>query len=278
MPRRDGRIPGELPPVPEGHVIHRHARLQAASLGGGPIEVSSPQGRFAAGAAVIDGRRIEAIDALGKHLFYRFEGDEALHVHLGLFGRFRTFKKGPAELTANTRLMLRGDAAITLIGPTVCELIGETDEAKLRDRLGPDPLDPSADPTRFVEALGRRTVPIGAALLDQSALAGIGNVYRAEILFRVRIDPHRPARELSGEERMAIWEESVEQLRRGERSGRIVTVDLADVGATRASDLPRRERVYVYRRAGRPCRRCDATIVSTRMAGRSVFSCPACQH
>ena len=75
--------------MPEGHTIHRAARRQRRELGGQTLRASSPQGRFAEGAAALDGRRLEGVDAVGKHLFYRFDDGEVLHVHLGLFGRFR---------------------------------------------------------------------------------------------------------------------------------------------------------------------------------------------
>ena len=265
--------------MPEGHTIHRHARLQRRRLLNGPVAVSSPQGRFATGAARLDGRRVESIDALGKHLFYRWEGGETLHVHLGLFGKFKTFTTDPPPPTDGTRLAMTTDeATIYLAGPTVCELIDPDDEDRIRMRIGPDPLDRRADPERFTRNLARRRIPIGAAILDQKVIAGIGNVYRAELLFLLGVAPQTPANAVDTETASTLWDRAVAELRRGEKSGRIVTTDPADFGARRDRDLARDERLYVYKRDGLPCRRCGTEVRVTEMANRSMWWCPACQQ
>jgi DNA-formamidopyrimidine glycosylase len=264
--------------MPEGHTIHRHARLQRRRLVNRPVTVTSPQGRFTAGAARLDGRRLEDIDARGKHLFYRWEGGETLHVHLGLFGRFRTFTTDPPPPTEGTRLaMTADDATVYLAGPTVCELIDPDEEDAIRNRLGPDPLDRTGDAEAFSANLSRRRIPIGAALLDQKVIAGVGNVYRAELLFLLGISPHTPANAVDTETAEALWDRTVTELRRGEKSGRIVTTDPADFGAARDRELRRDERLYVYKRDGLPCRRCGTEIRTTEMANRSMWWCPACQ-
>lgn len=264
--------------MPEGHIIHRLARRQGDLLAGEHIAVTSPQGRFAVGAATLDGRRLEAIEALGKHLFYRWSGDESMHVHLGLFGRFRTHRSDPPPPTDGTRLAMHSDDAVVyLSGPTICELIDPDAEEQLRARIGPDPLVPGTDPAPFYESLGRRRIPVGAALLDQKVIAGIGNVYRAEILFLAGIDPRTPSHEVDADGAEALWQLAVSELRAGERAGRIITVRPEDVGARRRSDLPRRQRLYVYKRAGEPCRRCQTPIVMGELGGRSIWHCPTCQ-
>lgn len=264
--------------MPEGHTIHRLARLHRKRFAGSPVRVSSPQGRFAHGAARLDGRVLDTVEAHGKHLFYRFAGvAESLHVHLGLVGVFRT--RG-SEQTAGpaVRLRLAADTgAVDLSGPMVCELIDPGTESALRGELGPDPLRRGDDPERMWEAVQRRRMGIGAALLDQRVVAGIGNVFRAEGLFLTGIHPDRPANDLTRSEFDALWRDLREQLRAGERSGRIVTVDPADVGAPSRAQVPDDERVYVYRRTGLPCRRCGTAVVSWRLAGRTVSACPACQ-
>lgn len=263
--------------MPEGHTIHRQARLQREALGLRPLGVSSPQGRFFEGARILDGRRLEGIDAYGKHLVYRFEARRILHVHLGLFGRFRIFRDGAPAPSPNARLVLRGDAEVHLSGPTICRVIDPAQLAVLRSRLGPDPLDPGADPAPFFDTLTRRTTPIGAALLDQSLIAGIGNVYRSELLFLTGLHPDRPAASLGPAERTAIWDRAVDLLADGERTGRIVTVDPRDVGAARRRDLPEGLRLYVYDRLHRPCRRCATDIVRWELGGRDIWACPSCQ-
>lgn len=264
--------------MPEGHTIHRAARLQRTALGSGPIAVSSPQGRFADGAAMLDGRRLADIGAVGKHLFHTWEDGSVLHIHLGLFGKFRTHRSTPyPEPSPNARLTMIGDNAVYLSGPTVCEVITPDEAEDIRYRLGPDPLDPEAEPERFSRALDRRTIPIAAALLDQAAIAGIGNVYRAELLFLTGIHPDRPARDTTDEERTELWSRSVDLLTVGERMGRIVTVDVDEVGARSRREIPKGEGLYVYHRDGEPCRRCGTEIRRWDMRGRWVWACPTCQ-
>jgi DNA-formamidopyrimidine glycosylase len=268
--------------MPEGHTIHRAARRHRDALGGQPITTGSPQGRFAAGAARLDGRVLETVDAYGKHLFYRWQGDVTLHVHLGLFGKFRLHRADPPPPPSeNTRLTMQGgDTTLYLAGPTICELINPEEEEAIRQRLGPDPLGNGGRAnrlSRFGSNLERRRVPIGAALLDQKVIAGIGNVYRAEALFLTGISPALPARELGAGTIERLWNTSVDLLQRGERAGRIITVDPADVGAKRRQDLRREQRLYVYGRHGEECRRCGTVISMGEMANRRIWWCDTCQ-
>jgi endonuclease VIII len=146
--------------VPEGHTIHRLARDLRRDLAGRPVRTTSPQGRFAEGAAALDGSTVASTEAVGKHLFVRFrdQPDTLLHVHLGLFGKLRREDGGAVPPRDTIRLRLEGAAcAWDLSGPTACELIDEDGFDRLRDRLGPDPLRPDADPKRFVARAGTST-------------------------------------------------------------------------------------------------------------------------
>jgi formamidopyrimidine-DNA glycosylase len=263
--------------MPEGHTIHRAARLQTKRFGGHEVEVWSPQGRFSEGAAVLTGHEMDRVDALGKHLLYRWVDAPTLHVHLGLFGRFKIGKS--IEPSPNARLAWRSGAGmLALSGPTVCELFDDDDESDLRSRIGPDPLAPRDDDLeRFRSALSRRTIPIGAAMLDQKVVAGVGNVYRAEILHLVGLDPRTESRRLDEGDVAAIWKETRSELARGERIGRIVTVEPSAAGVTAWKDIPRGERLHVYKRKNQPCRTCGTAIDSVEMAGRSIWWCPECQ-
>ncbi|MEM9131422.1 MAG: DNA-formamidopyrimidine glycosylase family protein [Actinomycetota bacterium] len=267
--------------MPEGHTIHRYARLHRKTLGGVPLAVSSPQGRFAQGAALLDGHRIDEVDAVGKHLFYHWSNGQTLHVHLGLFGKFKTFRnqlESPRTPTAGTRLaMSTGDEVVHLAGPTACDLVTPDEQESILSRLGPDPLGSDADYDRFATALRRRRIPLGAALLDQKVIAGIGNVYRSEIPFLAGIDPRRPANEVDEDEAALLWKLVSQELKRGEKSGRIVTVEPSDVGATRRSQLTRANRVYAYKRTGEPCFRCPDPISMVELANRKAWWCPTCQ-
>lgn len=269
--------------MPEGHTIHRAARLHRRALRGRPVRADSPQGRFAAGAAALDGCTLLDVEAHGKHLFYRWSSGDTLHVHLGLFGKFRTVaRQHPDEplppTTPGTRLRLvADDLVLQLAGPTDCSLMDPVEEDRVKARLGPDPLRSDADPEAMWAALRRRRIPIGAALLDQSVVSGIGNVYRCELLYVIGAWPGRPARELERDEFDALWSAGERFLRAGERSGRIITVDPTDVGARSAARLPAGKRHYVYRRTGLPCRRCATPVERWEVAARWMYACPVCQ-
>ncbi|MDO9408269.1 Fpg/Nei family DNA glycosylase [Patulibacter sp.] len=274
--------------MPEGHTIHRLARDHVRDLAREPLAVSSPQGRAVETARALDGRSFAKIDAYGKHLLYRFEDDLTLHVHLGLFGRFRRQHTPPEEPKGEKRLRMIGERwTVDLSGAVACALIDPDEEAALLSRLGPDPLRRDADPERFVAALRKRRIPIGAAIMDQKVVAGIGNVFRAEALHVDGIDPRLPARELGDERAMVLWGTMAKMLADGVRERRIVTIRDADdkpVKAGRATkgegpraraDRVRHRTVHVYRREH--CHDCDAPVVTSTMAGRTVYECPVCQ-
>jgi len=261
--------------VPEGHTIHRAARRHAELLAGQQVHAESPQGRFADGAAALDGHQLVQVDAHGKHLFYRFDDDLLLHVHLGLFGRFNVYTADPPEPRGALRLRMQaGGATVDLRGPTACELMDADDEARLLARLGPDPLRGDADPERAWQRIHKSTRPIGALLMDQSVMAGVGNVYRAEALHVQRIHPEREGRSLTRAEFDALWDTITTMLGDGVRAGRIITVTAEDAGKPR-SRLKRGERTYVYKQSA--CRSCGGAVSVWDMAGRRAWACTACQ-
>jgi len=264
--------------MPEGHSIHRYASEHREALSGQLITASSPQGRFSRGAARLNGRKLLDVEAHGKHLFYRWQRAETLHIHLGLYGRFRTFRSDPPPPTPNTRLVLStDDVYIYLAGPTVCELIDPTRKEAIRARLGPDPLRVGTDGNTaavFAANLVRRTIPIGSAVLDQSVIAGIGNIYRSETLFLTGIDPATPANEVTPEKIDELWAKSAELLARGVAEGKIVTVDRR---APRTRHLERHDDLHVYQRERFPCRRCGGPISHGEMANRRIWWCASCQ-
>ena len=263
--------------MPEGHTIHRLARDHTPLLAGRAVSMSSPQGRFATGAEMLTGRVCERIQAWGKHLFYGFEGEQLLHVHLGLYGSFTTgFHAPPVPRGALRLRMAAGDAWIDLRGPTACEVLAPEGRDAIVARLGPDPLRKDARPERAWERISRSRAPVGQLLMDQAVLAGIGNVYRAEVLFRAGLSPFRPGRELERHTWDALWEDTRTLMRSGVRAGRIVTTAPEDRGR-RSGRAGRLDAHYVYRRVGLPCRRCGAEVRSQVLAGRNLFWCPHCQ-
>ena len=335
--------------MPEGHTVHRLARALDELFGGEALAVSSPQGRFADGAALLDGRRLAGAEAWGKQLFCAFvpAGETApaaddvrwLRVHLGLYGAW-TFAGDPSagsrsrvvhaigaprrrigerESTPDgrdvvpdgapwtppaprgaVRLRLAAPHAVAdLTGPTACEVLTAPEKAAVEARLGPDPIrpdggraSPEAARAAFVDRVRRSRVTVGQQLMDQAVIAGVGNIYRAEALFRAGVDPLRPGRDVPEAALAAIWDDLVVLMRDGASVGAIVTTrpehrvpDGGQATARRtrqntdgeAGAVPADEAFYVYHRDGLPCRVCGAPVLTKELAGRNLFWCGVCQ-
>jgi endonuclease-8 len=280
--------------MPEGHTIHRLAAGLGEAFGGRAVRADSPQGKFADGAALIDGQVLAAAEAHGKHLLLGFgdTGGSWVHIHLGLYGKVTLGTGPPPAPAGQIRLRLataeaRARAYAELRGPNTCALVTDAERQAIRDRLGPDPLranacaDACADPDRAWRRITASRTPIAVLLLDQRVVAGVGNVYRAEVLFRHGIDPQRPGRELGRAAWEAVWADLVELMAEGVRTGRIDTVRPEHTPEAMGR-LPRVDdhggEVYVYRRAGQPCHVCGAEVRTTALAGRNLFWCPGCQR
>ena len=266
--------------MPEGHTLHRLADDLTAAFAGHRPAVSSPQGRFAESAALIDRTPFLSASAHGKHLFCDFADDRVLHIHLGLIGKVRIGPPQPPR--GEIRLRLATETAVAdLSGPQICALSTPAEVSARLALLGPDPLRSDADPEagwRRVHASGR---PIAALLMDQTVLSGVGNVYRAEILFRARVDPHLAGRSLSRRSWLALWADLIELMPLGVATGRIDTVRAEHT--PEAMGRPPREddhggEVYVYRRAGQSCLVCGSKIRTELVAGRNLFWCGRCQR
>ncbi|WP_066515523.1 Fpg/Nei family DNA glycosylase [Curtobacterium ammoniigenes] len=324
--------------MPEGHSVHRIARQFALHFVGERCAVSSPQGRFAAGAARLDGRVMIASRAVGKQLFLEFDGDLILRVHLGLYGAWdfagdistdatmrsangrigQTNQRGtdvtdaagedslasigaprraryrmaesekvenpiesfPPEPVGQVRVRILTETAVAdLRGPTAC--VVETPDGVQRaiDKLGPDPINddgPEAE-SRFVSNVRRRNVAIGQLLMDQAVVSGIGNVYRAELLFRARINPHTPGRDLTEDQVRSLWHDWSKLLHDGVQIGQMMTMDGLAPDEYAAALRSRDDRHWVYHRAGLPCRVCGTNIAVEDMAGRKLYWCPTDQ-
>jgi endonuclease VIII len=342
--------------VPEGHTVHRLARTLTGLLGGQELRVSSPQGRFVAGASLLDGTTLVGAEAWGKQLFARFTGpggpgatDRWLRVHLGLYGAWTFAGDGSADVVhaigaprrrigehdtlpapqlsgraqglpaagpdsspvpwappaprGAVRLRLLAPHAVAdLTGPTACEVLTPAGKAAVEARLGPDPIRPDGgrgtmDDARasFVSRVRRSRVTVGQQLMDQSVVAGVGNIYRAEALFRAGVDPLRPGREVPAGTLAAMWDDLVVLMRDGATTGRIVTTRpehrgpvAPTPGASRRrtrqntdddpAAVPADEAFYVYHRDGSPCRVCGAPVLLEELAGRNLFRCGVCQR
>jgi len=266
--------------VPEGHTIHRLAQDYAAAFRGTSPRVTSPQGKFSDAAALLDGAELTRTDAHGKHLFLGFRDTDWVHIHLGLFGKV-AFGPAPAPRPTDTvRLRLANTAAyVDLRGPTTCALITGTEKQAVHDRLGPDPLRDDADPGEAYRRISRSRTSIAALLMDQKVVAGVGNVYRAEVLFRHGIDPYRAGRDITPAQWDAIWADLVALMREGVRTNRIDTVrpEHTPEAMGRPPRVDHGGEVYVYRRANQPCHLCGGEIRTAGLAARNLFWCPGCQ-
>lgn len=244
--------------MPEGDALHRTAR-QLQVLVGQPLEVETPHPRARVNrvAERLDGKRLVAVEAVGKNLLLRFEGGVVLRSHLRMRGRWQILPRN-GRRQGTPWLVLRGadSEAVLWNGPVL-----ELDESHVRS-LGPDILaDPPALDAMLAKLRGADPgIAIGEALLDQRLVAGIGNLWRAEALWRARISPWRPLGELKDEEIRAALDEAAQLMRRSLDSG------LRERG--------------VYRRAGRPCLRCGTSIRSRGQgdANRIAYWCPECQE
>jgi len=299
--------------MPEGHTTHALAARLDRAFAGSPVAVSSPQGKFEDGAALLDGLTMVDASAWGKHLFVQFERERWLNVHLGLIGKFSVMRHhanpgpdpdperpgmpdGRVPVEGQVRLRLLNEAWVgDLRAPTICAVITPEKVDEIRARLGPDPLRPDADPGLAFRRISRSTKPIAELLMDQAVLAGVGNVYRCEVLFRHRVDPFRPGKEIRPITWLAIWDDLVTLMPLGVAFGQIVTMDdqvadaLAEVAdgsaaahtaAVTGARLGERfeRRFYLYKRTGEPCHVCGSTVRTQLIAGRNLFWCGRCQR
>jgi formamidopyrimidine-DNA glycosylase len=268
--------------MPEGHVIHRLADALGATFADKALHVSSPQGRFAEEAAYLDGSSLVHTEAIGKHLFLRFDvpAPEFVHIHLGLIGKLQL------EPLASPRGVVRlrihdGATAADLRGPQWCRLVAEDVRERVFETSGPDPIRADMDPDVGFHRLRRSGKSIAALLMDQRIAAGVGNIYRAEVLFRHRLDPDVPGREITPRTWRIIYDDLVHLMAAGVRDGRIDTVlpeHSPEAQGRPARDDPHGGEVYVYRRNGQPCLVCGTEVRSRLLEGRHLYWCPRCQR
>lgn len=292
--------------MPEGNEIHRWASRHQAAFAGKPVRVDGPQGRFT-DADVIDGRKLERVLAVGKHLGYDFGKDRILHVHLGLQGDF-TEGSGPLpEVKGALRLRMWNAAAVRkpavpgeskrhawyseddgtghldpeqvawveLRGPMDCSLYTPEKWDELLTRLGPDPLNGDG-PEKMIVKVRKSRKSIGELLMDQTMFAGVGNIFRAELLYRARLSPFRPGKDVEEDALRSIWKDAGVLMPAAMIDRRIITTKPSDRPHSRGKAL-KEEAHYVYRRNGLPCFVCGIVVKKQEVAGRNLFWCPVCQ-
>ena len=280
--------------MPEGHTVNSLAQAFQAQFAGKQMDASSPQGRFKDGAALLDGRSLLSAEAQGKQMFLRFTDDHWLRVHLGLYGMWRFAGPGlegigrrrgkqaedgafPPEPRGAVRLrLLAGTHVADLSGPTACEVITTPEKHAAMARLGEDPLRDDGDAAKAFAKLHASRTALALLLMRQDIVAGIGNIYRAEMLFRARLEPHRPGRDLPEPVWRAMWDDLAALMREGVKTGRIVTTEVQD--RTRRKGVPRRgDATYVSHRAGLPCHVCGEPVLAEMLGGRKLYWCATCQ-
>lgn len=260
----------------EGHSVHRLAVSHTKRLAGRAFKATSPNKRFTDGARAIDGRTLSRMEAVGKNLFAFFamtgKPEVVVHVHFGMSGRWSAVDAARTQPTrGTTRLKLEGHGIVShLSAMTVVHGCSELYETK-KTSLGEDPLREDAEPERLWARVSKTTKSIGALLMDQSYFAGVGNIFRCEILFVAGVHPNVRGSDLSRAEYDAVWAASVRLMRRAFTLGSIVTVEPHEAAAVGRPELRR----WLYN--SRNCGRCGGPVLSWQIQGRTCYACVACQ-
>ncbi len=243
--------------MPEGDSLHRAARKLQVLVGERvAVETPNPRAAAAVSAATLDGRRLEAVEAVGKNLLLRFEGGLVLRSHLRMSGRWQVVERGAARHGKPWLVLTGAEREALLWNGPVLEL-----SARGARGLGPDILADPPDLQAMVANLRREHASreLGDALLDQRLVAGIGNLWKAESLWRARLSPWLALGDVSDAELELVLSAAAQLMR--------------------ASLDHRRSERAVYRRAGRPCPRCGEPIRSRGQGddNRTAYWCPGCQ-
>ena len=263
----------------EGHGVHRVAVTHRRALIGKRFAATSPNGRFEQGARAIDGEPLRKIEAIGKNLFYfygdasnRAETNKVVHVHFGMSGRFGVFAADTApDATANTRLRLEGHGIVALLSAMTVDLVDESAYFAKKEKLGQDPLREDACPDALWAKFSKSRKSVGLALMDQSMFAGVGNIYRAEILYKAGVHPDERCADVARETFDKVWFHTVDLMQRGFVNGSILTVD-PEEALVLGDPWTRR---YVYNQT--KCGRCRGGVRVWDMANRTVYACETCQ-
>jgi len=200
------------------------------------------------------------------------------------FGEAKAGEWEPPEPVGAVRLRLFNDHAVAdLVGPNRCDLITDEERIKVESKLGPDPLDAGARSDaeameRFAQVAHSKKRAIGEIVMDQSIIAGVGNIYRADALFLAGISPHRKGANISVKRLRELWVLICDLMNRGLAAGRLDTMDPDEAPNPPIEGDEEASRWYVYHRTDRPCLRCSTPIREALMQNRRLFWCPSCQR
>jgi len=261
--------------MPEGHKTHFLARQHTELLGGQRLKITSPQGRFAGEARKVTGKLFEHCESVGKHLFYHFDGGRLIHVHLGRYGKYRSHDVPPPTPVGLVRVRMLGQTAcLDLNGPTTCRVIDMQQRDQVIDKLGPDPLA-GGKKADVWQKIRESQKPIGALILDQSVVAGVGNIFRAELFYELRLNPATPGNAIDKVTFDRLWKSLLKMMRTGLKYGKIITVSSREAGVPLATlEGHNRFRIYGKQR----CPECGGTIEAPKIAARKLYWCPQCQN
>ena len=273
-----------MPELPEVETVRRQLEPVLVGRRFDRVEISDPRlvrpFEPVAVAAELEGERVAEVDRRGKYLIFRFESGRVLLVHLRMTGSFRHRRNGMGEDDPHRRAVVRlddgSDVAYRDVRRFGTWLLVEPDELEpyLADRLGEEPLLTGFTPARLARRLAGRRAPVKAALLDQRTLAGLGNIYVDEALWRARIHPKRPARDLDANDVRRLHGAIRSVLKTAiERRGST----LRDYSTPRGRRGSMQREFKVYGRENQPCDRCGTPIEKTRAGGRGTWYCPHCQ-
>ena len=256
--------------MPEGHVIHRAASKQNYYFKQKVLTISSPQGRFSRESKILDQNLCLKVEAFGKHLFYHFNSELFLHIHLGLFGRIRNQAAPPEDPKGQVRIRIMSDRhVVDITGPAICELQNKNYFQKSISKIGPDLLRTDAKPERFINRASQSRRPIGSLLMDQSVVAGIGNIFRTEILWRNRIHPETKGFFLSRAQLNDLWTEGQQLLHLAKNTNRIITTVFKKSNQTS-------ENFNIYKK--KTCPNCQTPIKVVKIENRKCYVCGNCQN
>jgi formamidopyrimidine-DNA glycosylase len=274
-----------VPELPEVETIRRQLEPLLAGRRIQYAEIRDPRltrpFEPSAVAASLRGERISGVDRRGKYLVVRFESGRVLLIHLRMTGNLRVARGDEAGNGLHDRAVLRLDNGSDVIyrdvrrfGTWLLVEPGELD-AYLEERIGEEPLEAAFRTAALAGRLAGRRAPVKAALLDQRMVAGLGNIYADEALWRARIHPLRPAGEIDADEVRRLHRALREALRTGIARQGATLRDYATPDGERGS---MQAEFRVYGREGEPCRRCGTPIEKIRAAGRGTYFCPRCQR
>lgn len=255
--------------MPEGDTIHRTARTLRTAL------LDKPITRFASTRILtrdLVGKRFTAVEAHGKHLLLRLDDGRAIQAHMGMTGSMHVYRHGErwrrSEGAARMVIEVEDFVVVAFAVPTLRIVVANRETPAAIAHLGPDVLAADFDADEALRRLrARGDVPLGVAIMDQTALAGVGNIYKSETLFSLGLDPFAPVSAFDDAALAAVFA----------RARRLMTSNLQ--GGMRTTTRNQAQRFYVYDRKGKACLRCQ-TLVEMKRQGeqnRSTYYCPRCQ-